>query len=81
MFLLVIIASAKLKNGNPTGQNGSYVSTGPIGEQSEPDGDDWLTCTVEDNVFHGYGGPEKSEEIFKCFLDWNDDKNSEQTKT
>ncbi len=43
-----------------------------IGKNSEPDSDDWLTCKVENKVFHGYGGSKKLEEIFKCFLAWNE---------
>ncbi len=48
-----------------------------VGIDSEPDSDDWLACKVEDKTFHGHGGPEKLDEILRCFLDW-DDKNREQ---
>jgi len=51
-----------------------------VGKDSEPDDDNWLVCKVEDNIFHGHGGPEKLEEIFKRFLEWNK-KNSEQGHT
>lgn len=41
-----------------------------IGSSSEPEGLDWIACKVEENVFHGYGGPERLEEILQRFLEW-----------
>lgn len=49
-----------------------------IGPESEPEDRNWMSCKVEDKTFHGYGGPDKLEEIMTCFLDW-DERNSEQS--
>src|SRR4051794_11163370 len=43
-----------------------------IGESAETSGEDWVTCKVEQNVFKGFGGPFKLEEILGTFLDWAD---------
>ena len=43
-----------------------------VGENSEPENNDWLHCEIQNNIFHGYGGPDKLEEIFEKFLDWSD---------
>ena len=48
-----------------------------VGDDSDPDDNNWIECKVENNVIHGHGGPEKLEEIFKHFLEW-DEKFSEQ---
>ena len=41
-----------------------------IGPNSVPEDTNWISCKVEGDIFHGYGGPEKLEEIFSCFLAW-----------
>lgn len=41
-----------------------------LGRNSEPEGLSWVFCKVEDSRFHGYGGPEKLEEILLRFLEW-----------
>ncbi|MBW2519877.1 MAG: immunity 53 family protein [Deltaproteobacteria bacterium] len=46
-----------------------------LGVNSEPDGNNWLVCKVEDNQFKGHGGPFKLEEIIEIFLDWADENN------
>lgn len=30
----------------------------------------WITCSVENNIFKGYGDPDKLEEILKSFRKW-----------
>ncbi len=41
-----------------------------IGKDAEPEGCDWIICNRIDNIFHGYGGPDKLEEILNHFLEW-----------
>lgn len=41
-----------------------------IGVQSEPEGNDWIHCYVNDNKFEGRGGPQKLEEMIRVFLSW-----------
>ena len=36
----------------------------------QTNGDDWLTCKVEQMHFKGFGGPLKLEEMIRVFLDW-----------
>lgn len=42
---------------------------------------DWLTCKIENNVFKGYGDPNKLQIILNLFKDWTekDDKKDELT--
>ena len=41
-----------------------------VGENAEPNSNEWVHCTVKDNKFIGYGGPQKLEEIIEIFLSW-----------
>ena len=41
-----------------------------VGEESEPDDENWITCRVKEKTFHGYGGPNKLDEIITLFLEW-----------
>ncbi len=40
-------------------------------EDLEPEYD-WIRCWVEENTFHGVGGPQKLAEIIEAFLNWAD---------
>ncbi|MCP5347672.1 MAG: immunity 53 family protein [Gammaproteobacteria bacterium] len=41
-----------------------------VGEDAESSGNDWMICKVKENIFIGYGGPRKLEEIIAVFLNW-----------
>ena len=41
-----------------------------VGKDAETNGDEWLVCKVEDQVFKGFAGPFKLEEMIEVFLDW-----------
>lgn len=41
-----------------------------IGKDAETSGDNWLVCKVENEMFLGYGGPTKLQEILERFLHW-----------
>jgi hypothetical protein len=41
-----------------------------VGTDSRTSDDDWLTCKVEKNVFKGFGGPFKLEEMIGIFIRW-----------
>ena len=34
---------------------------------------DWVRCTVEQQRFKGYGGPENLDQILRTFLEWASD--------
>jgi hypothetical protein len=44
----------------------------PVREDRSPQ--DWLTCTVESNVFRGQGDAHKLDAILTIFRDWATDK-------
>ena len=41
-----------------------------MGIEAETSGDEWLICKVEKQVFKGFGGPYKLQELMATFLDW-----------
>jgi hypothetical protein len=41
-----------------------------IGEDSNPDDEDWYVCKVENKVFKGFGGPYRLKTILQKFLEW-----------
>jgi len=45
------------------------------GVDSKPIDEDWLVCKVENNIFHGAGGPSKLRELIRVFLDWAQSNN------
>ena len=36
------------------------------------DGDDWLSCLVEDDVFKGYSDPDKLQTVLEMFFNWTE---------
>ena len=41
-----------------------------VGKDVQTNGNEWLVCKVEQNVFKGHGGPFKLQEMIEVFLDW-----------
>ena len=58
-----------LTNTNLDGHSFAPVGYG-IGEGSDPDSPEWLTCEVKERKFVAYGGPLKLEEMLAIFLKW-----------
>lgn len=52
-----------------------------VGPGSEPEGTNWMSCKADGKTFHGYGGPEKLEEIFECFLEWDREDRGQSRST
>lgn len=41
-----------------------------VGENSEPEGEDWYVCKTEDSQFKGFGGPNHLKTLLNVFLSW-----------
>lgn len=41
-----------------------------VGENTEPEDQNWMSCEVNNNQFVGAGGPHKLEELLEVFLRW-----------
>ena len=38
--------------------------------KEELDDNDWIQCMVKENIFYGYGDPQKLERLIQIFKDW-----------
>ena len=38
------------------------------------DKDDWVSCSIKDGIFEGFGGSKNLAEILRIFLNWAEDK-------
>ena len=41
-----------------------------IGDNADSSRDDWMLCRRVDNVFAGFGGPHKLDDVLEIFLEW-----------